>query len=190
MKVCSAWDHLSAPKLCYRPLYYTKAHFFFQDTFYSRQTMDNTPLMRSHLIFRFCSLFKVSLYTSFNKYNTHCALKVEKSEGLINSIVFIATVLHHFNYITLTSTYTAQKKEEKKNQRYERTKLFPQSAVRKPTSQSTLGQIYCTDVWEQMGTEYVQWLCWDPARRIWSALGAQRSEKIHGEGTLPTDLSY
>lgn len=28
MKVCSAWDLLIAPKLCYRPLYYPKAHFF------------------------------------------------------------------------------------------------------------------------------------------------------------------
>lgn len=152
MKVCSAWDHLSAPKLCYRPLYYTKAHFFFQDTFYSRQTMDNTPLMRSHLIFRFCSLFKVSLYTSFNKYNTHCALKVEKSEGLINSIVFIATVLHHFNYITLTSTYTAQKKEEKKikdmsAQNYFPSQLWENPLLKVPWARFTVPM--CENKWEQ-----------------------------------------
>jgi len=41
-----------------------------------------------------------------------------------------------------------------------------------------------------MGTEYVQLLCWDAARGIWSALGAQRCEEIYGEGTLPADLSY
>lgn len=48
-----------------------------------------------------------------NKYNTNCALKIEKSERLINSIAFTVTVFHHFNYIRQTSTYIVQNKEEK-----------------------------------------------------------------------------